>query len=98
MSAMWKKWFWATAASGVELCALRDCGLGCLVADSGTRSRREDGVLPGNSCSSAKLDYLWRRRPSLVTVRTGWHQDSGVDFFSLVHGSSGMEELRSSFH
>lgn len=31
MSAMWKKWFWATAAFGVELYALHDCGLGCLV-------------------------------------------------------------------
>ena len=32
LSVMWKTWFWATAASGVELCARHDCGLGCLLA------------------------------------------------------------------
>lgn len=31
---MWKKWFWVTTAFGVELCALHDCGLGCLVASN----------------------------------------------------------------
>lgn len=40
---MWKKWFWATAALGVELYALHDCGLGCLVAHPLTTVKEREG-------------------------------------------------------
>lgn len=77
MSAMWKKWFGATAAFGVELYALNDCGLGCLVGHPVTTVKeRVDSIPPGNSRLSAKLDCLVEEtaralKHKLVVVDTG---------------------------
>lgn len=74
MSAMWKKWFWSTAAFGVELYALHDCGLGCLVGHPSTTVQGWTvSHLATTSCQpswTALVEETARAlKPKLVVVR-----------------------------
>lgn len=84
-SAVWKKWFWATTAFGVGLCALHGCGLDVWwfitrpAAEGWTAS-----YLAAAHGAPARPDCLWQRSPAgPESPRRGglrcWHQDACAD-------------------